>query len=148
MQCRSTPIANALEILQSCTKPYIEGILPKGPYPPCLRMADRALLAGYPIYIPYIHTYIYIYVFIHPIKHSPIVIKHTEGETNWPPFCKRHFKFIFLTENCCALIRMSLKCVHGHPVNDPALDSIMVWRRTGDKPLPQPVIAMCASRPQ
>ena len=25
-----------------------DGILPKGPYPPCLRMADRALLAGYP----------------------------------------------------------------------------------------------------
>ena len=28
--------------------PEIDGILPKGPYPPCLRMADRALLAGYP----------------------------------------------------------------------------------------------------
>ena len=27
---------------------YFDGILPKGPYPPCLRMADRALLAGYP----------------------------------------------------------------------------------------------------
>ena len=27
------------------------GILPKGPYPPCLRMADRALLAGYPQYV-------------------------------------------------------------------------------------------------
>ena len=26
----------------------INGILPTGPYPPCLRMADRALLAGYP----------------------------------------------------------------------------------------------------
>ena len=25
-----------------------DGILPKGPYPPCLRMADRALLAWYP----------------------------------------------------------------------------------------------------
>ena len=25
-----------------------DGILPKGPYPPCLRMADRAVLAGYP----------------------------------------------------------------------------------------------------
>ena len=25
-----------------------DGNLPKGPYPPCLRMADRALLAGYP----------------------------------------------------------------------------------------------------
>ena len=28
--------------------PHIDGILPKGPYPPCLGMADRALLAGYP----------------------------------------------------------------------------------------------------
>ena len=26
----------------------IDGIPPKAPYPPCLRMADRALLAGYP----------------------------------------------------------------------------------------------------
>ena len=32
---------------QSIT-PYVEGILPKGPYPPCVSMADRALLAGYP----------------------------------------------------------------------------------------------------
>ena len=30
----------------------IDGILPKGPYPPCLRMADRALLAGYPRNMP------------------------------------------------------------------------------------------------
>ena len=29
---------------------YLNGILPKGPNPPCLRMADRALLAGYPRY--------------------------------------------------------------------------------------------------
>ena len=28
----------------------IEGILPQGPYPPCLRMADKALLAEYPRY--------------------------------------------------------------------------------------------------
>ena len=32
---------------------YIDGILPKGPYPPGLRMADRALLAGYPRYAPH-----------------------------------------------------------------------------------------------
>ena len=31
---------------------YIDGILPKGPYPPCLRMADRTLLAGYHRYVP------------------------------------------------------------------------------------------------
>ena len=30
---------------------HIDSILPKGSYPPCLRMADRALLAGYPRYI-------------------------------------------------------------------------------------------------
>ena len=33
-----------------CLVLHIEGILPKGPYPPCLRVADRALLAGYPRY--------------------------------------------------------------------------------------------------
>ena len=38
-----------------CFKPthHINGILPKRPYTPCLRMADRALLAGYPWH-PYI----------------------------------------------------------------------------------------------
>ena len=30
---------------------YIDCILLKGPYPPCLRMADRALLAGYHRYM-------------------------------------------------------------------------------------------------
>ena len=40
---------------QFCSHPnvHIEGILPKGSYPPCLRMADRALLAGYPRYVPH-----------------------------------------------------------------------------------------------
>ena len=33
---------------RKATWPHYDGILPKGPYPPCLRMADRALLAGYP----------------------------------------------------------------------------------------------------
>ena len=35
-------------MLGSCNMTWLDGILPKGPYPPCLRMADRALLAGYP----------------------------------------------------------------------------------------------------
>ena len=33
---------------QKITKTHFDGILPKGPYPPCLCMADRALFAGYP----------------------------------------------------------------------------------------------------
>ena len=39
-----------LVALSKGNPPVIDGILPKGPYPPCLRMADRALLAGYPCY--------------------------------------------------------------------------------------------------
>ena len=38
----------SMKSLKSNDHPYCEGILPKGSYPPCLRMADRALLAGYP----------------------------------------------------------------------------------------------------
>ena len=48
----------AIHITQGCmclvrwgihvSRLYLEGILLKGPYPPCLHMADRALLAGYP----------------------------------------------------------------------------------------------------
>ena len=34
--------------LITTTPRYIDGILPKGPYPPYLRMADRTLSAGYP----------------------------------------------------------------------------------------------------
>ena len=30
---------------------HVDGVLPIGPYPPCFRMADRALLAGYPRFI-------------------------------------------------------------------------------------------------
>ena len=38
---------NISDIRISCKVTHIDGILPKGPYPPCLRMADRALLAGH-----------------------------------------------------------------------------------------------------
>ena len=38
-------------VLQLINKLYFDGILPKGPYPPCLRMADKALLAGHPWFV-------------------------------------------------------------------------------------------------
>ena len=34
--------------LKTQLKTQFEGILPKGPYPPCVSMAGRVLLAGYP----------------------------------------------------------------------------------------------------
>ena len=44
-------VSRALQtkIRQQCNQPSIGGILPKGPYLPCVSMAGRALLAGYPV---------------------------------------------------------------------------------------------------
>ena len=39
-------------------------------------------------------------------------------------------------------IKISLKFVHEGPINNiPALVEIMAWRRPGDKPLPEPMMA-------
>ena len=47
------------------------------------------------------------------------------------------FKCIFLNP-----IQISLKLVPRDPIdNKPALVQVMVWRRTGDKPLPEPMMA-------
>ena len=50
---------------------YIEGILPKGPYPPCVSMAGRALLAGYTRYISneYWHRWLYVGTFLRNKHH-------------------------------------------------------------------------------
>ena len=40
------------------------------------------------------------------------------------------------------LIRISLKFIPKGPIdNKPALCQLMAWRRTGDKPLPEPMMA-------
>ena len=49
------------------------------------------------------------------------------------------FKCIFLNEN--DKIKMSLKLVPRSPIdNKSALVRVMAWRRTGDKPLPEPMM--------
>ena len=51
------------------------------------------------------------------------------------------FKWIFLNENGRILIQISLKFVPRSPIdNNPALVQVMVWRRAGDKPLPEPMM--------
>ena len=51
-----------------------------------------------------------------------------------------NLKCIFLNENYTTSIRISLKVVSRSPIgNKPALVQVMAWRRTGDKPLPEPV---------
>ena len=50
-------------------------------------------------------------------------------------------KDIFLNENARSLIQISLKFVpKGTIDNKSALVQVMDWRRTGDKPLPEPMM--------
>ena len=51
------------------------------------------------------------------------------------------FNCIFLNENDRIPIQMSLKYVSMSPVySKSALVQVMAWRRTGDKPLPEPMM--------
>ena len=60
----------------------------------------------------------------------------------------------FFNENCCILIKFSLKYVRKGPIdNNPALVQIMTWRRSGDTPLSEPMMIslpthICVTRPQ
>ena len=64
------------------------------------------------------------------------------------------FKWVFLNENVCISIKISLKFVPKGPINNiPALVQIMAWRRPGDKPLSEPMMAsspthICVTRTQ
>ena len=64
------------------------------------------------------------------------------------------FKCIFMYENIWIPIKISLKFVPNGPINNiPALVQIMAWRRSGDKPLSEPMIVsllthICVTRPQ
>ena len=51
------------------------------------------------------------------------------------------FKCIFLNEHDKIPIQISLKLVPRSPIdNKPVLVQVMTWRRTGDKPLPEPMM--------
>ena len=64
------------------------------------------------------------------------------------------FKWIFLNENVWTSIKISLKFVPRGPIsNIPSLVQIMAWRRSGDKPLSEPMMVkllthICVTRPQ
>ena len=50
-------------------------------------------------------------------------------------------KCIFLNEDGKILFQISLKLVPRSPIdNKPALVQVMAWCRTGDKPLPEPML--------
>ena len=52
------------------------------------------------------------------------------------------FKCIFLNENDIIPIQISLNFFPRSPINNkPALVQVLAWRRIGDKPLPEPMMA-------
>ena len=69
-------------------------------------------------------------------------------------FADDTFKRIFLNENVRISIKISLNFVPKGPINNnPALVQIMAWRRSGDKPLSEPMMVsllthICVTRPQ
>ena len=64
------------------------------------------------------------------------------------------FKCIFFSENVQILIKISLTFVPKAPINNiPALVQIMAWRRSGNKPLSEPMMVrllthICVTQPQ
>ena len=62
-------------------------------------------------------------------------------------------KWMFLNEIVWNSIKISLEFVTGGPVNNiPTLILLMVWRRPGDKPVSEPMVAsfpthICVTRP-
>ena len=80
--------------------------------------------------------------------------KHIEVETNGRHFADDIFKCIFLNENVWIPIKISLKFVPKVQINNiPALVQILAWRRTGDKPLSEPMMVsllthICVTLPQ
>ena len=76
------------------------------------------------------------------------------GRDKWTPFRRRHFQMHFLEWKFWIPIKISLKFVSKVPINNiPALVQIMAWRRSGAKPLSEPMMVsllthICVTRPQ
>ena len=68
--------------------------------------------------------------------------QHIVAETKWPPFSDDIFKFVFLTENRCTLVQISMKFVRKDLIYfKAALFLLIAWRRTGDKLLSETMLA-------
>ena len=69
------------------------------------------------------------------------VINTLRLRQNGPHYTDDIFKSIFLNEYVWIPIKISLRIIPKGPINNiPALIQIMDWRRSGDKPLSEPII--------
>ena len=84
---------------------------------------------------------------------EPIMFNTLRPRQNGCHFADDSLKCIFLNENVCISIDISLKFVSKHPINISALVQIMAWHRPGDKPLSEPMMVrlpmhICVTQPQ
>ena len=88
------------------------------------------------------------------LKQSSYTFNTLRPRQNGRRYPEDIFKCIFLNENICILINISLKFVPKGQINNiPSLVQIMAWRRPGDKPLFEPMMVnlvthICVTRPQ
>ena len=86
--------------------------------------------------------------------HGPLELNTLRLRQNGPQFPDYFFKCIVLNENIWILIEISLKFVRMVSINNiPALVLIMAWRRPGEKPLSESMMAsslphICITRSQ
>ena len=72
-----------------------------------------------------------------------LVLTHWGWDKMAANFADNICKWIFLKENCCIMIKISLRYICKGPIYaNPALVQIMAPRRTGDKSLSEPMIAL------
>ena len=71
-----------------------------------------------------------------------VIRYQNEAETKWPPFCRRQFQSHFLEWKVSYFDWYFTDVIFQGPIdNKPALVQVMAWRRTGDKPLFEPMVA-------
>ena len=119
----------------------------------CPRFSCALSCCGYIISSQWMHV-------IHLPTFSALFHRHWGNfNTLRPRQNSRHFpddifNCIFLNDNVCISIKISLKVISTGPINNiPALVQTMAWRRPGDKPLSEPVMVsllthVCVTRPQ
>ena len=89
-----------------------------------------------------------------PISWIMLIMLTHWGRDEMNNISQTTFKRIFFNENVLISIKISLKFVPNGPIdNIPALVEIMAWRRSGDKPLTEPMMVslpthICVTRPQ
>ena len=79
---------------------------------------------------------VYVSSSLHVLSHTP-----PPPGKNGRHFPEDIFKCIFMNKKFCVLNKISLKFVPKGPINNIlALVQIMAWRRSGDKPLSEPML--------